>query len=298
MTPWQRAVHRPQQLWLRRAFFHIHLWTGIAVMLYVAVISVSGSAIVYRRELATDRLHRRLISAGSGRPRMSIEELKPRVRQVYPSYAILNVLEPDEPDQPDVVVLQHRETRLTRLFDPYTGADLGDRRSGMDRALGWLTDLHDNLLSGLTGRIWNGIGAFFVTVLACTGAVVWWPGIKNWRRSLTIDPRARFPRFNWGLHSAIGFWCFLFVLTWGISGILLCFPGMLNFLLSAGFRAWITRLHFGRFNAATEALWTILGLAPALLAATGALMWWNRVLSKRIRRLARRSSVQPARVAQ
>jgi uncharacterized iron-regulated membrane protein len=292
MTHWQRVVHRPQHLWLRKAFFQIHLWTGIAVILYVAVISVSGSAIVYRRELATDRLHRRLISASSGRPRMSIEELKPRVSRVYPSHDILNIFEPDEPDQPDLVVLQRRETRLTRLFDPYTGADLGSRRSGMDRALGWLTDLHDNLLSGLTGRILNGIGAFFLTMLAFTGAVVWWPGIKNWRRSLTIDPSARFARFNWGLHSAVGFWCVLFVLIWGISGIVLCFPGIL--LLSVKFRYWIVRLHFGRFNAATEALWTILGLAPALLAATGVLMWWNRVLSKRIGRLARRSSAQAA----
>ena len=295
MSPWQRVVHRPQQLWLRKAFFQIHLWTGIAVMLYVAVISVSGSAIVYRRELATDRLHRRLISAGSGRPRMTIEELKPHVSRVYPSDEILNIFETDEPDQPDLVVLQHRRTRLTRLFDPYTGADLGGRRSGMDRALGWLTDLHDNLLSGLTGRIVNGIGAFCVTLLAFTGAVVWWPGIKNWRRSLTILPRARFARFNWGLHSAVGFWCFLFVLIWGISGIALCFPGMLNPVLSAEFRYWIVRLHFGRFNGATKALWTILGLAPALLAATGALMWWNRVLSKRIGRWVRRSPAQAAR---
>jgi uncharacterized iron-regulated membrane protein len=297
MTHWQRWVHRPQQLLLRKAFFQIHLWIGIAVMLYVAVISVSGSAIVYRRELATDRLHRRLISAGSGRPRMSIEELKPRLAQVYPAYDILDILEPGEPDQPDVVLLQNRNIRLTRLFDPYTGADLGGRWSGLDRALGWLTDLHDNLLSGLTGRILNGIGAFLVTVLAFTGAVVWWPGIKNWRRSLTINPRARFARFNWGLHSTVGFWCVLFVLIWGISGILLCFPGILNSLLSVDFRYWIVRLHFGRFDTATEALWTILGLAPTLLAATGALMWWNRVLTKRIGRPARRSSIRAARTA-
>ena len=38
----------------------------------------------------------------------------------------------------------------------------------------------------------------------------------------------------------------------------------------------------GRFNLVTEVLWTILGLAPALLAVTGALMWWNRVVRKKI----------------
>ena len=36
---------------LRRALFQIHLWLGIGIGLYVLVISLSGSAIVFRREL-------------------------------------------------------------------------------------------------------------------------------------------------------------------------------------------------------------------------------------------------------
>jgi len=35
----------------RRATTQVHLWTGIAIGLYVLVISISGSAIVWRREL-------------------------------------------------------------------------------------------------------------------------------------------------------------------------------------------------------------------------------------------------------
>jgi len=30
--------------------------------------------------------------------------------------------------------------------------------------------------------------------------------------SLTVSWRAHFARINWDLHSALGFWCFLFVL--------------------------------------------------------------------------------------
>jgi uncharacterized iron-regulated membrane protein len=36
---------------LKRAFFQIHLWIGIGLSLYVLVISLSGSVIVFRREL-------------------------------------------------------------------------------------------------------------------------------------------------------------------------------------------------------------------------------------------------------
>jgi uncharacterized iron-regulated membrane protein len=36
---------------LQRALFQVHLWTGIAISLYVLLISLSGSVIVFRREL-------------------------------------------------------------------------------------------------------------------------------------------------------------------------------------------------------------------------------------------------------
>jgi uncharacterized iron-regulated membrane protein len=285
MTPWQRWVQRPQSLWVRKIFFQIHLWVGIGIGFYVAAISISGSAIVYRRGV-----RRPVVVAAAGRPRMSAEEVEERARRAYPALEVLSVADPRKPGQPDVVVLQTPKERIERLFDPYTGADLGDPRSGLDRVFGWLADLHDNLLSGLTGRTLNGIGAFLLVLLACTGTIIWWPGIKNWRRSITIDRRARPARVNWDLHSAIGFWCSLLVLIWGISGFCLCFPGVLDFLLGNEFRLWITRLHFGRFNRGTEALWTVLGLAPAVLAATGALMWWNRVLSKKVQHWRRPSS--------
>jgi len=282
LTLWQRWLHRPQSVWVRKAVFQIHLWLGIGVGLYVVMISISGSAIVYRHDIGRNGSHKRAV-ASLGRPRMGIAQVEQSAQRAYPAYEVLSVTDSDTPDQADSVILERRNQRIERLFDPYTGRDLGDPRSRVDRVIGWLANLHDNLLFGLTGRIWNGIGSLLITLLSLTGAVIWWPGIKSWRRSITVSWSTRFARLNWDLHSAVGFWCSLFVLIWGISGICLCFPGAFDFLIGGQFRPWITRLHFGRFNGLTEALWTVLGLAPAVLAVTGALMWWNRVLSKKIR---------------
>jgi len=44
-------VDRPQQVGLRRALVQIHLWMALGLGLYVIVISLSGSAVVFRREL-------------------------------------------------------------------------------------------------------------------------------------------------------------------------------------------------------------------------------------------------------
>jgi uncharacterized iron-regulated membrane protein len=41
----------PQSVWLRRMLFQVHLWLGIAIGLYIFIISMSGSLIVFRREL-------------------------------------------------------------------------------------------------------------------------------------------------------------------------------------------------------------------------------------------------------
>ena len=51
----------------------------------------------------------------------------------------------------------------------------------------WVVNLHANLLFGPTGRLVNGIGAICLTSLCLTGAIIWWPGVKNWRRSLTVN---------------------------------------------------------------------------------------------------------------
>lgn len=40
-----------QRSGLQRALFQVHLWIGIAISLYVLLISVSGSVIVFRREM-------------------------------------------------------------------------------------------------------------------------------------------------------------------------------------------------------------------------------------------------------
>ncbi|HTR38959.1 MAG TPA: PepSY-associated TM helix domain-containing protein [Bryobacteraceae bacterium] len=279
---WRRWTDRPQQLWARKALFQIHLWTGIAAALYVIVVSVSGGAIVLRQEI-DKRVPRTIPTISAGTP-LSPVQIQQRIEQAHPTDEILTIIEPRKPGQPFTVILEVGNQRVQRVLDPYTGAVLGDPRPPVVRVLDWLTDLHDNLLSGFIGRTLNGLGALLLVVMSLTGAVIWWPGSRNWRRSTRVQWRARFARLNWDLHSAIGFWCFVFVLIWGVSGILLCFPGTLDAVLGGHLRYWLTRLHFGRFNLALECVWTLLGLAPAALAVTGALMWWNRVLRKKVKR--------------
>ena len=42
----RRWLRQPQRVWLRRAIFQIHLWTGLTLGLYVVVLSLTEDKVV------------------------------------------------------------------------------------------------------------------------------------------------------------------------------------------------------------------------------------------------------------
>ena len=205
MTFWQRWIRQPQTTWLRKAIFQVHLWSGIGVGLYVLFISLTGSVLVWRNELAAAATRDPIITTGSG-PRLTDAQLKEAAARAYPAYSVIINRAPN-PDQAVEISLERSPDRQARLFDPYTGRDLGDAVPIGLRALRELLDLHDDLLAGEIGRKVNGVAALLLVALSFTGIVVWWPGIKTWRRSLTVHRDVGWRRFSWELHGMIGF-CF------------------------------------------------------------------------------------------
>ena len=293
MSAWEKWKRRPQNVWLRKALFQIHLWTGIGLGLYVLLMSVTGSALVFRRELVKSLAREPRVDVGPA-PRMTEDEVKQFARRAYPDYEVTRVWQRKNPDQAVEIWMERRGKRLQRLFNPYTGADLGDSIRFGFRFVLWLADLHDNLLVAKTGRLINAAGGIFTVLLGLTGAVIWWPGSDTWRRSLSFRWKTNPKGFNWTLHSALGFWTFAFVFMWALTGIYLSIPIVFNdavdFLeplnapsksLRFGDRVlyWMAQAHFGRFSGIpVKIIWTVIGLAPAVLFVTGTVIWWKRVL--------------------
>jgi uncharacterized iron-regulated membrane protein len=318
MSYWQRWISRPQTTYLRKAIFQLHLWSGIGFGLYVLLVSVTGSIVVYRNELYTAATRDPIIVTKSG-PLLTDDELKAAATRLYPGYRILRVGRPTNPDQAVSISLDGSAGRKDRLFNPYTGKDLGDSTPFGIWAVSKLLELHDDLLGGTTGRSVNGLGAFLLIVIALTGIVVWWPGIQSWRRSLTVHRNVGWQRWTWELHSMIGFWTLGFIVLFGISGAYLGNPEPFQNLAdwiqpptdaNAGVRFvdqvvyWLAYLHFGRINGIgipcrgpglcdqmTKLVWALAGLAPAAMFVTGAVMWWNRVARKKLRRATERARV-------
>ena len=307
MNLWRRWLQQPQRVWLRRALFQIHLWTGLAFGLYIVMLSLTGSLLVYRIEL--DRVFATPRPAFiPGKAKLTTEELTAKASALYPGYEITRVGDRISARNPAIEIWAERDGQVhERLFNPYTGEDLGAAVTPGQLGVIWVARLHDELLFDRTGKYVNGAGSIIVTLLVLTGLVVWWPGIARWRRSLLVNVRGGWKRVNWDLHSAMGFWLFLLMLVWGVSGIYLGIPEPFANFVDAisdpqqnyGERPgdivllWLTRLHFGRWRSEPlKALWAVAGLVPALMLFTGAVMWWNRVVKPRMRRERRREAIR------
>jgi len=339
MTQAQLWLRNPKKLWLRRALFQIHLWSGVLLGLYVVVVCVSGSAIVFRTDIE-NALSEKTQVASSG-TLLTRDQMRQAVQRTYPDYAIRSIKPGRFASEATEVTITHGWWDHRRLFDPFTGKDIGPSPALLFWWLRFMGDVHGNLLLGPSGLRANGIGGALVAVLCLSGLVVWWPGIGSWRRSLWIRGNVGWKRLNWDLHSAVGIWTFALLLMWGLTGAYFPFP--------APFRAVITIFtpidpprtqqltrpqqayavppagtatpgskgapgpsrrprrprtrgenilrgfslaHYGNFAGwPLKVLWTILGLAPAVLFVTGMLMWWNRVLGPMAARIVRAEKI-------
>jgi uncharacterized iron-regulated membrane protein len=273
--------------------------------MYVSVICFSGSVLVYRNELYQAFAPTPVIVTGAGVP-LTNNALTEAARTAYPHHAVSDLQPGATVNHAIELTLKRGEETTRRLFHPFTGKDLGDPIPLGFRTTKWLLDLHGNLLSGEFGRRVNGVGAVLLILLSMTGAVIWWPGIKTWRRSLKFDLRSSWKRLNWSLHSALGFRFFGFIFLWGVTGAYLSFPsGFAAFFdyfepldesssverVVDRIQYWLAYLHFGRLggrgipgcgrglcDSITKAVWATAGLVPPVMFATGAFVWWNRVV--------------------
>ena len=296
MSLWRRWWRQPQRVWLRRAAFQIHLWFGLALGLYIVMLSLTGSFLVYRVEL--DRwVATQTPVFEPNRPLVPKEAITAAAIEAFPGWDIVRQGEQISRRYPAIgVTLSRNGEETDQIFNPYTGEHLGIAFTPGQAVILWVVSLHDDLLFDRRGRWWNGVTSAFATVLVLTGLVVWWPGVSRWKRSLSIKLFGGWRRFTWDLHSAMGFWLFGFLLIWGVSGIYLGVPDPFSRLLEFGrppegteyfgdrLLVWMTRMHFGRWRVPwLKAVWAVLGLVPAIMFVTGLLMWWNRVVRPKLK---------------
>lgn len=208
---------------LRRAVFVIHLWIGLSVGLLFAVVSATGSAIVFRRELdgmARPELAR--VVAPRGTAPLELGAVRDRLRADHPEARAgdgsLFVFQPW-----DGAALSTFVAGRSLAVDPYSGRTLAVLTS-FPTLPGWAKDLHTDLLAGEGGKGLNGWGGLLASLLLLSGLWLWWPATRRQLRlRLTVRRRVSLRRTSHDLHNVMGFYSLaaLFVVT--VTGVGLCF---------------------------------------------------------------------------
>lgn len=197
--------------YFRTVLFWLHLAAGVFAGVVVLIMSVTGVALTYEKQML-EWADRRAWSAPppSGTTPLAPETLLARVRDARPEAAPTTLTLRSDPAAPATVALE-RQGAL--LVDPYTGAIIGPPPTGLRAFFRTMTSWHRWLAMGgegrSTGKAITGASNLAFLFIVLSGLYLWVPRIWNrvqfrnvlWFRT-GLASKAR--DFNW--HNVIGIW--------------------------------------------------------------------------------------------
>ena len=209
---------------LRRAWFQIHKWLGIALAILIIPLSLSGAALVWNDWLDEQINPQRY-------PEVTAPLLPPGAYAAAaaglekPGERIASMALPDESGSVQVALVKaavdgERPQRAWLWLDPETARPI--ERAGTNQGvLRVLHILHGSLMWPGPGRKLVGWVGVAMLLSSLTGLWLWWPLSGRVRRGLRWNRR---PDFNSNLHHMGGFWIALPLATLSLTGVWISFP--------------------------------------------------------------------------
>lgn len=212
---------------VRKMLLTVHLAIGLAAAPLLAVLGVTGAALVFEDPL-DHALNARLLDAPGSGPLPSPDAFEQRLGAAYPGYRIESLNIPADANEAWAVGLHATggDDRKALLVNPHDGSVVGDG-SQLRRTMGKVHQLHTRLLAGPIGRELVGWGGVALVVLALSGLILWWPGKILWVRQNGTTRRLVFE-----LHSALGGITWVALLLLGFTGIGIHWTGPLMNVLA------------------------------------------------------------------
>lgn len=230
VTPPRR---RRRRVSVRSALVLTHRWMALVLGLALLAVVISGVVLLYEQEI--DRVvHPKLHHATKSADPITHAEALAVVRREAPSFKPSDVV-----DSHGVYLVYDSEYTKQAYVDPGTGR-LNGIDDTTDGVMGFLYNVH---LCGLSCKGYAGylpflekpahifgndeltvgglilaVTGLLLLVLAATGLVVWWPGIKRMARGLRLRRRSGTYAFNYDLHNVVGIATLPFLVMWGLTG--------------------------------------------------------------------------------
>lgn len=213
---------------LRKSIFWLHLSSGLAAGIIIAIMSVTGIALAFEAEILNwiDR-DLRTVSAPTNASRLTLDQLDAALAKQKPGFKTTAIVIPREADR----AYEYRAGRAGAVYvDPYTGTVAEPKSKATHDVLHVLEDWHRWLgregEGRAIGKLITGIANLAFLFMCVTGVYMWWP--RSWKPKALrpalwfvsrIKGRAR--DFNW--HNVFGWWSSIVLIVIVVSGAVMSF---------------------------------------------------------------------------
>jgi len=218
---------------VRKVIFWLHLTGGIAAGILVLIMSLTGVALTYQKQMTTwadKRIHR--VEPPADQAPLSAELLLRKLEEARPSVIPASVTLSSDPEMPASVTTGPNQTIFV---NQYTGEILGTGSQAIRVFFRLMTDWHRWLaLSGESrsiGRAVTGAGNLVFLIISLTGLYLWLP--KRWSFSslramawFRSGAKGKMRDSNW--HNVFGVWCVIPLVVIIASGVVISYPWASN----------------------------------------------------------------------
>ena len=207
---------------LREFWVQVHLWLGLTLGILGVFIGLSGSILVFDREI-DGMLNAQRHRTSEGPAELAYSEYVKRATAALEGKARPMLVRASEGESEPIVVTARSNEEgggFSRVYlDPPTGRVLDIAVGG--GFIGWVHNFHESLtLRDLHGREIVGAVGIAMLISSLTGVYLWWPGRARFAASLGFRRGLPLSR---NLHYVGGFYGFIVLAMLSFTGIFIAY---------------------------------------------------------------------------
>jgi len=199
----------------------VHLYLGLTSGIIMVIVALTGSMLVFEEESRELFQHSYYHVAQVGEQRVPLQQMRDTFKAHYPKEKINSIRFKEEKDA--AFVFYTKGDKAVSI-DPYTANIIGVRNLKKD-FFGVVEDIHRHLLLGDVGDVIIACNVLIFFIMCITGLVLWWPKQKRFfKQAVRINFKTKnWKRFNWDLHSVLGFYALLILFIISLTGLFFAF---------------------------------------------------------------------------
>ena len=166
---------------------NLHLWLGLGSGLVVFIVALTGSLLVFEKEIDQFINPEFYTVSTIGQTKKTIDYCTNVLQKEYSVKKINRILTFNDPQRTLIIVGKDKD-KVVQIFsmDPYTGKVLGTVAQ-KSRFFSVVLSIHRHLLVEDAGEIITGCSCLIFVFMLISGLILWWPKkIKNLKQRLTV----------------------------------------------------------------------------------------------------------------